>query len=169
MFVNSNRNPLAQCETLPCEDECVPMADPACPPPLESWDYTRPFENLDSVFSWLLLRIVVPGAVLYVFFLLRHVCKCPSLGRCWRRCRKRSERTVVFGNYKLKPIYFVTVTLCVFRPVSRFGYVGVLVSVVFALMAAWGGAHDDKVWARKFSSVVVCVWGFASFYWVASK
>ena len=139
---------MAQCETLPCEDECVPMADPACPPPLESWDYTRPFENLDSVFSWLLLRIVVPGAVLYVFFLLRHVCKCPSLGRCWRRCRKQSERTVVFnGNYKLKPFYFAQVlvafTVTLFRPASRFGYVGVLVSVVFALihvvMAAWGG------------------------------
>lgn len=155
---------MAQCETLPCEDECVPMADPACPPPLESWDYTRPFENLDSVFSWLLLRIVVPGAVLYVFFLLRHVCKCPSLSRCWRRCRKLSERTVVFCNCKLKPIYFAQVlvafTVTLFRPASRFGYVGVLVSVVFALihvvMAAWGGAHDDKVWREwAFSRVVV--------------
>ena len=174
-----NRNPLAKCETLPCEDECVPMADPACPPPLESWDYTRPFENLDSVFNWLLLRIVVPSAVLYVVFLFRHVCKCPSLGRCWhRRVRKPCSKTRQLGNCKLKPIYgaqvFVAlaVTLRVFRPAASFGSAGFLVSGVFALLAALEGASEDQGrqdCARSFSRCVVYIWGFAMLYWVASK
>jgi hypothetical protein len=72
---------LKACANLPCEDECVPMGDPACPPALEAWDYERPFENLDSVFSWLLLRIAVPWAVLCVLYQLLRVCRCPGVLR----------------------------------------------------------------------------------------
>ena len=75
---------IVPCDNSPCEDQCVPMNDPDCPPPLEA--------GVDAFFKWLLLRIAIPAVVVYVLYSMRHLgrfCCCRKKCNVFCCCRKK--------------------------------------------------------------------------------